>query len=172
MQSARNMIASELYLKMPGSMFVVPSDQIQSLTREIMRWEKKLKALPQGLCSSPCISSKHIIQDQRSLFSKEEPDNSEKVNRLWKTTIYETRVLLMAQRGWSLLCLFTSSQDNYLCLELRELISLALLTGEPSVKCWRMGGWRSSLNYLPVHHLLYSSVRQFSFFDSLTFLFK
>lgn len=133
MQSARNMIASDLYLKMPGSMFVVPSDQIQSLTREIMGWEKKLKALPQGLCSSPCISSKHIIQDQRSLFSKEEPDISEKVNRLWKTTIYETRVLLMAQRG--LLCLFTSSQDNYLCLELSELISVALLTVEPSVKC-------------------------------------
>lgn len=48
----------------------------------------------------------------------------------------------------------------------------ALLTGEPSVKCRRMAGWRSSLNYLPVYHLLYSSVRQFRFFDNLTFLFK
>lgn len=54
---------------------------------------------PWGLSSSLCVSSKDILQHQRLSFLKEKPDSSEKVNRLWKTTICETRVVLMAQRG-------------------------------------------------------------------------
>lgn len=81
MQSAKNMVAYKLYLEMSGSMFIVPRDQIESLPRETVGWEKMLKAVPRGLCSSLCISSKLSFQHRRSLFSKEELDNPEKVNR-------------------------------------------------------------------------------------------